>query len=123
MHDTEIRTGSTVVNEGNFRELLRFRMESGDKELEEHLSGSFSRETYVSKTTQNEVISCRGAEMSAIIIKRVQDSIMYSIMFDETTDVAHDSQLALVLRCVHDGMLREDFLQFVSLRQGTNKRP
>lgn len=123
MHDTEIRTSSTVVNEGNFRELLRFRMESGDKELEEHLSGSSSRETYVSKTTQNELISCCGAEISAIIIKRVQDSILYSIMFDETTDVAHESQLALVLRYVHDGMLREDFLQFVSLRQATNKRP
>ncbi|CAN7951891.1 unnamed protein product [Ixodes pacificus] len=44
-------------------------------------------------------------------------------MFDETTDVAHESQLALVLRYVHDGMLREDFLQFVSLRQASNKRP
>ncbi|CAN7990025.1 unnamed protein product [Ixodes pacificus] len=28
LHDTEIRTSSTVVNEGNFRELLRFRMEN-----------------------------------------------------------------------------------------------
>ncbi|KAH9365036.1 hypothetical protein HPB48_022749 [Haemaphysalis longicornis] len=38
-------------------------------------------------------------------------------MFDETTDIAHESQLALVLRCVHNGVLREGFLEFISLRR------
>lgn len=36
-------------------------------------------------------------------------------MFDETTDIAHESHLALVLRYVHNGVLREDFLEFISL--------
>ncbi|KAH9360101.1 hypothetical protein HPB48_003841 [Haemaphysalis longicornis] len=38
-------------------------------------------------------------------------------MFDETTDIARESQLALVLRYVHNGVLREDFLEFISLRR------
>lgn len=65
--------------------------------------------------------TCCGTEIMGKIIKRVQDSIMYSIMFDETTDVTHESKLALVLRYVHDGKLCEDFLLFVSLRQASNK--
>ncbi|CAN7947355.1 unnamed protein product, partial [Ixodes hexagonus] len=119
---TGISTLSGVVNEGNFREILRFRVESGDKELAEHLSGSSSRETYVSKTTQNELISCCGAEITSIIIERVRNAVLYSVMFDETTDVAHESQLALVLRYVCDGMLREDFVQFLSLRKSSTEQ-
>ncbi|KAH9375560.1 hypothetical protein HPB48_002545 [Haemaphysalis longicornis] len=122
MHDIEIPYLLHRRERRQFQRALRFRMESGDKELEKHLSGSSFRKTYVSKTTQNELISCCGAEISAIIIKRVQDSILYSIKFDETTDVAHESQLALVLRYVHDNMLHEDFIQFLSLRRATDKR-
>ncbi|KAH9360224.1 hypothetical protein HPB48_001611 [Haemaphysalis longicornis] len=110
---------SSFANERNFRDLLRFRIESGDKELAEHLTRSSRRETYISKTIQNELISCCGTEISSIITERAKTAVLYSIMFDDTTDIAHESQLALVLRYVHNGVLREDFLEFISLRRSS----
>ncbi|EEC17858.1 hypothetical protein IscW_ISCW024768, partial [Ixodes scapularis] len=79
---TGISASSDVVNEGNFREILRFRVQRGDKKLAEHLSGSSSRETYVSKTTQNELISCCGAEITSIFTERVRNAVLYSVLFD-----------------------------------------
>lgn len=38
-------------------------------------------------------------------------------MFDETTDISHQSQLTLILRYIHDSEVREDFFQFIELRK------
>ncbi|CAH2326704.1 Hypothetical predicted protein [Pelobates cultripes] len=48
------------LNEGNFRELLRYRVSSGDKMLEKHLLTASSCATYISKSTQNDLIKCCG---------------------------------------------------------------
>lgn len=40
-------------NQGNFKELLKYRIHAGDTNLEKHLQNSSSRATYISKTTQN----------------------------------------------------------------------
>lgn len=52
------------------------------------------------------------------ILARVAKAEMYSIIFDETSDLSHKSQISLVLRYLHrypDGELhiREDFLSFI----------
>lgn len=47
------------------------------------------------------------------IMKRVNDSRFFSILFDETTDMSHTSQISLTVRYVHEGTMREDFLEFV----------
>lgn len=108
-----------MINEGNFRELLRFRIDSGDTDLENHLKTSSSRATYISKTTQNDIINCCGEEILEIITKRIQEAQFYSIIFDETTDIAHVSQLSLNFRYTHviEGqyVVREDFVKFVDL--------
>jgi hypothetical protein len=101
------------VNEGNFRELLKYRISAGDKKLEEHLQSAHSNASYISKTTQNALISCCGKEISEKILTNVRASRYYSILFDETTDVSHLSQLSLTLRYVYDGNIHEDFVSFV----------
>ncbi|KAH0814367.1 hypothetical protein GEV33_008425 [Tenebrio molitor] len=101
------------VNEGNFRELLKYRISAGDKKLEEHLQSAHSNATYISKTTQNALISCCGKVISEKILTNVRASRYYSILFDETTDVSHLSQLSLTLRYVYDGNIHEDFVSFV----------
>lgn len=100
------------INQGNFKELLRFRVEAGDKTLENHLNTANSRATYISKTTQNELIESIGDEILSTILQRVRKSKLYSIMFDETTDVAHISQLSLIIRYIDEGCVREDFIKF-----------
>lgn len=108
--------GSNPVNEGNFRELLKFRVQSGDENLKEHLQTASSRATYVSKRTQNEIIFCCGQEILEIIKQRIVEANYYSIIFDETTDLSHTSQMTLAIRYIHDGKVREDFIKFIDVR-------
>ena len=43
--------------QGNFKDLIDFRIESGDIKLKEHLETASKNLTYLSKTTQNQLIS------------------------------------------------------------------
>lgn len=104
-----------VQNYGNFRALLRFRIDSGDVQLEEHLKSAGANATYISKTTANALINCCGDEILEVIKQRVSEAKYYAIMFDETTDASHTSQLSLSLRYVYDQAIREDFVGFIDL--------
>ena len=104
----------TSINEGNFRELLRYRIRGGDEILQQHLQQA--RATYISKTTQNQLIDCCGEAIRSHIIRDVKDAVIYSIMFDETTDVSHISQMTLVIRYISgNNDVKESFLQFIDL--------
>ncbi|KAL4153611.1 hypothetical protein QTP88_001444 [Uroleucon formosanum] len=103
-----------VVNEGNFRELLRFRISAGDKILENHLQTTTSKATYISHTTQEDIISCCKDEIIFNILENVKVSKYYSIIFDETTDVSHTSQMSLILRNVDsENKVYERFISFI----------
>lgn len=105
----------TNLNDGNFKALLRFRIDSGDKDLENHLKNAKSNATYISKTTCNSLIKCCGEEILNTIISQVNESQYYSVLFDETTDVSHHSQLSVSLRYFFNGTVREDFVGFIDL--------
>ncbi|KAF0733666.1 protein FAM200B-like [Aphis craccivora] len=100
-------------NEGNFRELIKFRIESGDLTLKCHLEDIEKRATYISKTTQNELISILGDSILQKILEHVKKSQFYSIMFDETTEMSHTSQLVIVIRYIKNNSVREDLIGFV----------
>jgi len=100
-------------NEGNFRELLMFRISVGDQTLESHIKTTSSSSTFISKNTQYDLIDCIGEEIQSQIINNVRMAGMYAIIFDETTDTSHVEQLSLVLRYVLDNQVHEDFITFV----------
>ena len=50
----------TFTNHGNFWALLKFRVEAGDKVLEEHLSTAARNATYTSADIQNQIIAIIG---------------------------------------------------------------
>ncbi|KAG5891511.1 hypothetical protein JTB14_014435 [Gonioctena quinquepunctata] len=101
------------VDEGNFRELLRFRIEAGDRVLEVHLRMTSSKATYISKTTQNQLIHFCSEEIISTIITKIKSVKFYSIMFDETTDISHDSQMSLVMRYLQGSEVKENFVGFI----------
>lgn len=103
---------SVVADEGNFRALLKFRIDSGDTTLQNHLETSNSNATYISKTVQNELIDVCKEIIQESIVKNVKKAKYFSILFDETTDVSHTSQLSLLFRYLHNGIIREDFITF-----------
>ncbi|CAH1107908.1 unnamed protein product [Psylliodes chrysocephalus] len=66
-----------VNNEGNFRELIKFRIESGDVVLKNYLENTSSRATYISSYMQNEIIEFCGEEILETILQRVNRSQFY----------------------------------------------
>lgn len=103
---------SPVENDGNFRAILRFRIDSGDTVLRNHLETAKSNATYISKTTQNELIEACKEEIQDIVLKRVRKSGFFAVIFDKSTDVGHIEQLSLSFRYFFDGIIREDFITF-----------
>jgi Domain of unknown function (DUF4371) len=59
-----------LQNGENFRELLRFRVKAGDSVLENHSKNSASNATYISKTTQNQLIEVIGEVIRENILNR-----------------------------------------------------
>jgi hypothetical protein len=101
-------------DDGVFRALLRFRIDSGDAVLAEGLEQASRNATYTSKTTQNEIIACAGELLQADISRRVRKAKWYSIMSDETSDTARLEQATVIIRYVDDtGSIHEDFAGFV----------
>ena len=74
---------------------------------------------YINKTTQNELIECCGKEISNEIIKNVKEGGVHNIISDETTDIAHQSQLSLSLGYLHGSEVREDFIEFINIIEVT----
>lgn len=77
------------------------------------IENSSSRAPNIGKNTQNSLMECCGQEIRSVIVKRVQEAGCYGVMFDETTDLAHIEQLSLTLRYLYNGLVREDFIEFI----------
>lgn len=108
-------------NTGNFQELLDFRVNSGDRILEEHFKTAKRNANYRSKTIQNEMISCCGEYISQSIIKEIKESGMFSVLADEGKDVSNKEQMVLVVRFVDSQReIREEFLRFLHCDAGTS---
>jgi len=110
---SEPHSSETVINEGNFREILKFRILSGDKTLENHLKNNNAKATYISPTIQNELIECIRKEIIFKIIKDIEQAKYYSIIFDETTDVSTVFQMSLNIRYIYSGKVFERFVTFI----------
>lgn len=111
--DGKLTVEEPLANDGNFRALLRYRISAGDEILSKHLETTSCKATYISKSTQNELIECCKEEIQNVILSRAKRAGFYAIIFDETTDAAHIEQLSLSLRYTHEGGIREDFLTFL----------
>ncbi|XP_064214539.1 52 kDa repressor of the inhibitor of the protein kinase isoform X1 [Tribolium castaneum] len=103
---------SVVADEGNFRALLKFRIDSGDTALQQHLESSKSNATYISKTVQNELIDVCAEIIQENILQNIREAKFFSILFDETTDISHISHLSLSFRYFHNGIIKEHFVTF-----------
>lgn len=108
-------------NTGNFKALLQYRVNGGDRELGYHLENASKNATYISKTTQNEIIKIIGETiLQGIVSDCVSNGGYYSLSADEVRDVGNDEQLAVTIRFVDQASdIREAFLTFVNVSEGT----
>ncbi|KAK3910159.1 52 kDa repressor of the inhibitor of the protein kinase [Frankliniella fusca] len=122
MDEDQASQGSIVENDGNFRSLLRFRIEAGDENLKTHLEKSSSRSTYIGKNTQNGLILCCGEEICEKICDEARQSPWFAIIFDETTDGSRKELMSVSVRylrntCNKGTVVCEKFLCYVDCYQ------
>ena len=104
---------------GNFIETLNLKVRSGDKVLENHLKTCGKNKSYISKTSQDKMITCFGQVISEKIVNDIKESKFFTIIADEAADSSHKEQMALVLRFVDKNMdIREEFIAFLQCKWG-----
>jgi hypothetical protein len=116
--------GDPAVNDGNFRALLRFRIDAGDAALKEHLESCVRNATYISPKIQNEIFATCGDIIVEDITNRITQSGFFSILADKTTDIGGMAQLSLCIRYVDNVekegyRVREDFIGFAPVKDKT----
>ncbi|KAI6656136.1 52 kDa repressor of the inhibitor of the protein kinase [Oopsacas minuta] len=107
-------------NEGNFVQLVRFRVET-DKVLADYLAKGPKNARYTSKTIQNELVGVVGDKIRSDIIEEVKGAKFYSFIADEVTDASNKEELFLVIRYVHEGQIRKVFVNFVEVQRITGR--
>ena len=75
--------GTSSSNKGNFLECFEY-LKQFDPFLQSYSAPSHS--TYLSPSSQNEIIECYAKEVTASIFKELRNSGMFSIMADEARD-------------------------------------
>nr|CAH7741000.1 unnamed protein product [Callosobruchus chinensis] len=123
-HDLSLRGRKS--NEGNFQDLLQFRVEAGDKILQEHLSSCSGKTKYTSHRTQNTLINICGSLIQNEIVNSINSdqTVAFSLLADETADISGIEQLSIGVRFVSTGVgddkklsIREEFLGFTKLKR------
>lgn len=99
-------------NDGNFRALLRFRLDAGDHILD-HLMNSAKNATYISPLIQNEIISACNEILLKRMVDRINKAQCFTVLADETTDIACIEQVNIAVRYYWENSIREEFLQFI----------
>jgi len=111
------KTDDTAI----FNNLLHFRVECGDAILNDHFKNSAKNASYMSHRIQNELISTIGSVICNMILKRVNEAECYSLLADETMDIAGIEQLSICLKYVtyenNQAVIKEDFVGFISLEK------
>ncbi|KAE9525840.1 hypothetical protein AGLY_014066 [Aphis glycines] len=105
-------------NEGNFRVLLRARIDSGDTNLKQHLMTCGKNSTYISWNIQNQIIDACDEVILTKLVTKINNAKCFTILADKTSDISSIEQFALCIRYiestdVNDFKIVEHFLKFV----------
>lgn len=115
-HDISIRGKNS--SEGNFEDLLLFRISAGDKVLGDHMQNHCGKAKYTSHRVQNDLISTCGSVLQNEIVDEVNRSSAFSLLADETADISRKEQLSVGVRFVDEKdnfTVKEEFLGFTEL--------
>ena len=120
---TDLET-DTFENHGNFWALLKFRVDSGDTVLQEHLTTSSRNATYTSSNIQNQLIDIICNQIQRKLLDKVKTAKWFTVIADEVTDLSNKELLSLVLRYVDcdTGSAREDLMGFLECDMGITGR-
>lgn len=109
-------------NRGNFIELVEV-FGKYDSVIKLHLESVKQKQgtakrplvSLLSNRSQNDMIRALAISVKRVIQKEIQESKIFSILMDETTDAAHTEQVSFVIRYVHNMKINERFLQVCNI--------
>ncbi|KAL5012536.1 hypothetical protein ScPMuIL_011087 [Solemya velum] len=102
------------VNMGNFKELLRLMSETDDQ-LRAHLTTCNRNESYISRTTQNQLLDCIREYIGGVTVEEIKgqpDDPYYGLSADEVTDCSNWEQLGIMVLYVKNDTSVERLLEF-----------
>lgn len=100
--------GDGDESDSNFTSLLNLRSEDDSKLVEWVKQKTYK---YTSAAMQNEMVKVMGLSVLRSISSNLQNTSFYTVMVDETTDVANTEQVVVCLRWVSECFeVREDFV-------------
>ena len=105
-----------VVRE-NFQDVIEFIKNLGDEDLSAHLRDSSTHATYVSTASTDEFITYLSDFLEEGFINRLTAACEFSLLADETTDIAGRAKLAIFI-CYVDSdchQVKEEFLGVVEV--------
>lgn len=91
------REAEESLHRGNFLELIHLLRQS-DTFLDIQLASRPGNAHYLSPESQNHLIDAIGSEVLDVIGDSVRKADVFSVIMDETTDLAHLEQIAVVVR-------------------------
>ena len=81
---------------------------------EQHLKTCSKNASHISKTSENDLISCCGYFITELVVRKIKENQFFSILADEACDCSNQVQLSLVIRYVDsDFVIRQEFLGFL----------
>ncbi|KAL4112692.1 hypothetical protein QTP88_016434 [Uroleucon formosanum] len=104
---------SDSLNKGNFRELFDMHIIRCSQEIQNHYNSIKNIFSGMSKSIQNNLISCISEFLMNQIKNEIKQYKFYSIQIDDTTDISQKTQCSIIIRYVTDkSELVERFLGF-----------
>lgn len=117
------------INFGKFRAHLRFRIDSGDVNLEKHVVNHSKNAQYTSPNIQNEIIQVCSDIIIRKIIQKVNNApICFTLFGDETMDISGTEQMSVCLRYLDFDeelrklIIREDIVGFVPIYNQSSEK-
>ena len=86
-YHTEIGHAPTSAGVRNFVLIINYAIRNGNKVLEIHLKTCSKPETYLSATTQNDLLKCCYQVFTEGLLKEVKASKIFALILDEVSDL------------------------------------
>ena len=101
----------------NFSDIILFLKGLGDGDIFYHLQQASARASYISTTSTDEFLKCLSNHLENGFLDRLTAASEFSLMSDETMDIADQAELAIFV-CYVDSdkhSITEEFLGFVDI--------
>ena len=100
-----------------FEDLITLQAQNGDEQLNARLTTSAGNATYLSKISTAEFLECISHYIEEDMLSRLKSSQFFSIMVDESTDLASKEEMCICARWIEEGKAVEHFLGIVRVRE------